>query len=134
MTRPTTTAIDDFIGQIKSAKINMVTASVVEGISSRLIGKGTITPKQAWYIVERYKKQHNNAVPGSMAKEILAVMEKGGTQDQQIAEKAVRDELETAKTEANVSHFNNLFEMEDVRQLVRNIDTNIQQLKSKIGA
>jgi hypothetical protein len=133
MTKTNTIAIDNFISHLKSNKINMVTASVVDGITARLTGKGTVTPKQALYLVEKYKK-HHTVIPASISKEILEVMETGGTQDQQIAENKVRQELETKKIDANVSHFNNLFEMEDIKQLVRNIDTNIQQLKSKIGA
>jgi len=133
MTKTNTIAIDNFISSIKNGKINMVTASVVDGITARLTGKGTITPKQALYLIEKYKKQHTT-LPVSFGTEILVSMEKGGTQDQQIAEKKVRQELETKKVEANVSHFNDLFEMQDIKQLVRNIDTNIQLLKSKIGA
>ena len=131
MTKTTTIAIDNFISHIKSNKINMVTASVLDGIISHMSAKGTITPKQALYLVEKYKK-HHTVIPASIGKEILEVMEKGGTQDQQLAEKSVVDQLDVAKTNASVSHFNELFQEESIPALIKDIDNKIQLLKSKM--
>ena len=131
MTKTTTIAIDNFISHIKSNKINMVTASVLDGIISRMSAKGTITPKQALYLVEKYKK-HHIVIPASIGKEILEVMEKGGTQDQQLAEKSVVDQLDVAKTNASVSHFNELFQEEGIPALIKDIDSKIQLLKLKM--
>lgn len=132
MTKTNTIAIDNFISHVKSNKVNMVTASVVDGITARLMGKGTITPKQALYLIGKYKK-HYTTIPASFKSEILSVIEKGGTQDQQTAEKNVRQELEVNNIEANVTHFNDLFHDDDIKQLVQKIDHNLKQLKSKIG-
>jgi hypothetical protein len=131
MTKTNTIAIDNFISHLKSNKINMVTASVLDGIISRMSGKGTITPKQALYLVEKYKK-HHTVIPASIGREILEVMEKGGTQDQQLAEKSVVDQLDVAKTNAVVSHFNGLFQEEGIPALIKDIDNKIQLLKSKM--
>jgi transcriptional regulator CtsR len=131
MSKNTTTAINTFLGEIKNKKPNMVTASIMDGIIQRLAEKNTITPKQAAWILDKHKK-FNMPMPKSLIDEIVNVMEKGGTKDQQIAEESVRKVLESDRIDERVEHFNNLFDMPEIKRLVDEVDDRVQQLKKKI--
>jgi hypothetical protein len=131
MSKNTTIAINTFLGEIKNKKPNMVTASIMDGIIQRLAEKNTITPKQAAWILDKHKKS-NMHMPKSLIDEILNVMEKGGTNDQQIAEESVKKALESDRTDERIEHFNNLFDMSGIKKLVDEVDERVQQLKKKI--
>ena len=71
----TTPQLDQFFSDQAAGKMNMVTANIIDGIKERLSAKGSITPKQSQWLLERIRK--DCAITKAMATEIIDVMESG---------------------------------------------------------
>jgi|TARA_R110000824_G_scaffold2023_1_gene9813 hypothetical protein len=127
MTKPTP-LLDQFFTDQVQTKMNIVSANILDGIKVRLKSKGSITPKQAQWLVEKIKK--NQAITHNMADEIISVLEHGTLDDQKLAEKVVRTELVEQPVEQQAKHFDSLFDSETV-QLVKELDILTAKFKNK---
>ena len=140
-----TPILDEYFTDQAQTKMNLVTANILDGIKTRLKDKGSITPKQAHWLVERIKK-HGTITP-SLSEEIVSVLERGTLDEQRHAEKAVREQLVEQKVEEQANHFNSLYDSQEtfankpfdnasqqlVKEFVKELDTLASRFKSKVG-
>jgi len=124
--------LDLYLGQLHAEKINLVTASILDGVMARLKERGTLTPKQTAWITDRYIATYTK-ISKVLGSELMLIMETGGTLGQKIAEKHVRNLLQAQPAEVKTAQFNNLFEIESkLNHAVHSIQDAqhyIQQLK-----
>jgi hypothetical protein len=122
--------LDQYFDDQANAKISLVTANILDGIKSRLKDRGTITPKQAQWLVERIAK--SQSISDAFAEEIMSVLEKGTLKDQKTAEQTVKTVLVDKKIDDKAQHFDSLF-VTETKQLVSELDALTTRFKNKVG-
>ncbi len=122
--------LDQYFDDQANSKISLVTANILDGIKSRLLDRGTITPKQAQWLVERIAKQQS--ISDAFAEEIMSVLEKGTLKDQKVAEQTVKTVLVDNKIDDKAKLFDSLF-VTETKQLVSELDSLTARFKNKVG-
>lgn len=111
--------LNEIISQAKTAK----TTDIIKGISDRLVTRGTITPKQACWILDQA------AVSRTVLQDIWTVTEKKTSlPDQEWALKRLTDQVNKLE-QADQDHYDRLF----VIQNLERIDTALQDIYNHLN-